>query len=389
MVNLGELLSFNFWSLLSRTSHHHQDLKPIDYSDIAFQIATTEHLDKLLPSILSRNALQSNCTNQLKHYDSLFVLTPVPSKKYQVHSSSNTTPNPLILNYFESLQVAEQEMIQSQRNEQVGAYHFSFFPLQNSESGLVAYLVVVFKGELPLNNETANLLRPFRNALQKGLLSHNKKLEMIANAVKEERQAQASDLHDSIAQILSYLRLRSATLKGLCNESEPNIQKLAKDIEVQVCFAHRLTRELISSSRLTYQESNLSQAFENALEEFKQHSSIVFEMDNRCKDTLEEITHPTETLFIVREALCNLVRHSHATHARVVITQNQEKQLTILIEDNGTGIQTHAKRNDSFGLRIMEERARKMRAQLNISNRQEGGTRVQLEIMREHPKNVQ
>ncbi|WP_319381291.1 ATP-binding protein [Thiomicrorhabdus sp.] len=104
---------------------------------------------------------------------------------------------------------------------------------------------------------------------------------------------------------------------------------------------------------------------------------IVFELDNRAKEALEQLPYPNETLFIIREALCNLVRHSHASHARIIITRESEsetkgKTLTILIEDNGSGIQPQKKRRDSFGLRIMEERARKMRARLSIEPRPAG-----------------
>lgn len=386
MVNLGEFLSFNFWRLFTKTSRFSRtdNLKQVDYSDIAFQIATTENLDKLLPFLLSQHALQTNCSNQLKHYDNLFILTPSPGDKYQVHTSANTIPNPQLLNYFESMLVKKREISNSQKTEHLGLYNFILFPLQNSESDWLGYLVVVFKGEIPQNNETANLLRPLRNALQKGLLAHDNKLKMIANAVDLERKAQAADLHDSIAQILSYLKLRVSSLNKLCKETDPEIQQIASDIKNQIGFAHRLTRELISSSRLTFQESNLSKALENALDEFEQHSGIVFEMDNRCKDSLEEIYYPTETLFIVKEALCNLVRHSHASHARIVITQNNEKDIIIVVEDNGIGIQSNRTRHDSFGLRIMEERARKMRAQLSVNRRKKGGTQIKLQIPRKH-----
>ncbi len=137
----------------------------------------------------------------------------------------------------------------------------------------MAYLVVAFHGQIPQDNRTANLLRPLRNALQKGFLAHQKRLDAVAQAISLERQEQAADLHDSIAQILGYLKLRASSLSGQSEKlADPNILRLATDIEEQIGFAHRLTRELISSSRLTYSESRLSQAIQNAVEELEQRS---------------------------------------------------------------------------------------------------------------------
>ncbi len=75
-----------------RTLSRKADFPNVDYSDIAFQIATSEQLDTLLPVILSQNALQSACLSQLENYHSLFVLTP--GHKYQVACRKQTTAEP-------------------------------------------------------------------------------------------------------------------------------------------------------------------------------------------------------------------------------------------------------------------------------------------------------
>ncbi|WP_319381292.1 histidine kinase [Thiomicrorhabdus sp.] len=190
-----------------------------------------------------------------------------------MHAANKQPPNPQLLNYFESLDVQERGISHAQKTRTLGAYQFIFFPLQSRESNRMAYLVVAFHGQIPQDNRTANLLRPLRNALQKGFLAHQKRLDAVAQAISLERQEQAADLHDSIAQILGYLKLRASSLSGQSEKlADPNILRLATDIEEQIGFAHRLTRELISSSRLTYSESRLSQAIQNAVEELEQRS---------------------------------------------------------------------------------------------------------------------
>ncbi len=157
------------------------------------------------------------------------------------------------------------------------------------------------------------------------------------------------------------------------------LQSMTEDLAIQTQNAYRQTRELITSSRLAMQSDNLAQAIVNSITEFEQQSAIVFELDNRIPAKLLDAKESTQVLYIVRESLCNIVRHSHASHARVILRQRQES-LQILIEDNGSGIDADAARPDSFGQQIMQERAKRIGGRLTISNRPQGGTRVELSL---------
>jgi nitrate/nitrite-specific signal transduction histidine kinase len=128
------------------------------------------------------------------------------------------------------------------------------------------------------------------------------------------------------------------------------------------------------------QSDNLSQGVINSIKEFEHQSAIVFELDNRLPLNMLSPQQSMQMLYIVRESLSNIVRHSHATHARVVLLLKTSSLIHIHIEDNGTGIDPEAARSDSFGLQIMKERADRIGATLMINNRPEGGTRVDLSL---------
>ncbi|HDZ16208.1 MAG TPA: histidine kinase, partial [Methylophaga aminisulfidivorans] len=87
-----------------------------------------------------------------------------------------------------------------------------------------------------------------------------------------------------------------------------------------------------------------------------------------------------QMLYIIRESLSNIVRHSHATFARVVLLLKNSQRLEIQIEDNGIGIDPDAARTDSFGLQIMKERAERIGAELTINPGSDGGTRICLNL---------
>ena len=83
---------------------------------------------------------------------------------------------------------------------------------------------------------------------------------------------------------------------------------------------------------------------------------------------------------IAQEALHSVVKHSHATAARVeLVMENGELRLTV--EDNGIGFDTKAARaNVSLGLVSMSERARFVDGRLSVESHAGKGTTVAVRV---------
>ncbi|MCY0963928.1 sensor histidine kinase [Parathalassolituus penaei] len=223
-------------------------------------------------------------------------------------------------------------------------------------------------------------LRPVLRPLTRGLCGLHRHQLSSHQRLQEERRFQAAELHDGVAQVLGYVRLQSARLAGNCRDGRhDNLASELEDLSHQCQYAYRQTRELISSGHMSLPGHGLAEGVQLAIEEFEQRSSVIFELDNRLGQLQLDSTTLHQILFVVREALCNLVRHSHATHGRVSL-QQRDGQLTITVEDNGRGIQISGDRHGSFGLRIMQERAQRIGAQLEIRNRRPAGTRLFLSV---------
>ncbi|WP_228128867.1 sensor histidine kinase [Acinetobacter indicus] len=201
----------------------------------------------------------------------------------------------------------------------------------------------------------------------------------MQDILQQERRAFSADLHDSIAQILGYLRLTSAQLYQQCKQ--PAYQELieqVEDISNYTHYAYQQVRELITASRLA-QELDFIKALKKVIQEFEQQSSIVFELDHRAHHINIQPRHSVQVLYIIRESLSNIVRHSHASYARIYL-HVEEQKLQVRISDNGQGIDLHRKRKDSFGLDIMQERAERIGAILKIYPEQPQGTCVELTL---------
>ena len=219
---------------------------------------------------------------------------------------------------------------------------------------------------------------PLRRAFMEGLkicLAHHQHLEQ---AVEEERRDYAAGLHDTIAQELGYLRLRTSRLEKACRQLAPELETLASDIHLQTQRTYRQTRELITTARLTLEDDSLHLGLVRTVEEFEQLSGLVFELDNRAQP--EGLSRQTaiQVLLIVREALSNSVRHSHASHVRIQLFPQVKGELLVRVDDNGRGIISEDAGSGSFGLGIMHERAQKIGGHLHVRSLSSGGTRVEL-----------
>lgn len=232
----------------------------------------------------------------------------------------------------------------------------------------------------------SELLQQLDFHVQQGFQQRAQQQQKIQAILQQERREFSAELHDSIAQIIGFLRLKSAQLNQQCRQQEIFLPLLEQSEELAsyTHYAYQQVRELITASRLTYQELDFLTALKKILGEFEHQSSIAFELDNRAALLKVSAKQSVQLLYIVRESLSNIVRHSHATVAIISIRQHVLNsglhQLLIAISDNGRGMQPGMKRQDSFGLEIMQERAERIGANFSIVPNQPCGTRVQVAL---------
>ena len=195
-----------------------------------------------------------------------------------------------------------------------------------------------------------------------------------------ERGVLARELHDSVAQQLAYLQIRACRLQAVLAQPAAREQADAMlvDLRQTLQLMHRQVRELISTARLTMDGCTLRQALEATVEEFARRSSCVFTLDNRLPAEALGSEGELQILQIIREALANVVRHSHARRVQISLRAQAPGGIEVLVRDDGVGMPDDLPDAGHFGLRIMRERAAAIGAQLQILPQQPQGTCIQL-----------
>lgn len=200
----------------------------------------------------------------------------------------------------------------------------------------------------------------------------------------EERSIIARELHDSLAQVLSFLQIQLTLLKhNLKKEGDSSKEQslvIIRDFEQALSSGYAQLRELLATFRLTIQEANLQLALEQVIDSLRSQTTMQMNVNSQLPSQSLNPQQLVHVLQIVREATTNAIKHSQGTAIEISAKINAEGEYEILVEDNGIGIQDLEEPEGHYGLNIMTERSRQLNAEFNIIRREQGGTQVKITL---------
>ncbi|MGX9460026.1 nitrate/nitrite two-component system sensor histidine kinase NarQ [Shewanella sp. A14] len=248
------------------------------------------------------------------------------------------------------------------------------FPLSIEQTQL-GYLDII--SDKPLNNL---LFKNFAMMLTRSITIHNATEQRQQLALMEERAVIARELHDSIGQLLSFLKIQVSLLRKSLDNScmSPDVEGQLMEINEGVSTAYVQLRELLSTFRLTIKEPNLSQAMDVMLEQLRHQTTIDIRLNYKLSAHLLEAKQHIHILQLVREATLNAIKHAKPAHIVVDCQLTENGMITISICDDGIGVTHLAERDQHFGIGIMHERANKLHGVVSFNSNQLGGTTVTL-----------
>ncbi len=207
--------------------------------------------------------------------------------------------------------------------------------------------------------------------------------EAMRLSIVEERTALAHELHDSLAQTLASLRFQVRMLEETLQKREisDEAQQEAARVHSGLDEAHDELRELINSFRAPLDQRGLVTALERLVERFRQETGISAFFQSDCRKALLDSKAEMQALRIVQESLANIRKHAQAHTVRVLLRSRSDGSYLLLVEDDGIGFEGVTPKGnpgEHIGLSIMEERARRIKGELNIESEPGEGTRVEL-----------
>lgn len=203
------------------------------------------------------------------------------------------------------------------------------------------------------------------------------------HAIAEERNLLAQELHDSIAQALSFLNIQVKLLQGAMDLGRPQeAQKALDQIREGVKESYEDVRELLLHFRTRAGASNdLDAAIRNAVDRFEMQTEIPVSFLSVGKRAPLEPDKQLQVLHIVQESLSNIRKHARASQVDIGVERSAEKTV-ITVRDNGMGFDpaSISASGGHVGLKIMKERASRVGAKCTVDSRPGQGTTVTLAL---------
>lgn len=237
-------------------------------------------------------------------------------------------------------------------------------------------------GELQWQSENASAFAPLMNSvstmLGRGLYFNQAQKHFQQLLLMEERATIARELHDSLAQVLSYLRIQLTLLKRSIPQDNDTAQSIMADFSRALNDAYQQLRELLTTFRLTLQQADLPSALREMLDTLQNQTSAKLSLDCRLPTLALDAQMQVHLLQIIREAVVNAIKHANASEIAVSCVTAPDSNHTVFIRDNGIGIGDPTEPEGHYGLNIMRERAERLGGTLSFSQPSGGGTLVSI-----------
>jgi signal transduction histidine kinase len=197
-------------------------------------------------------------------------------------------------------------------------------------------------------------------------------------ATAEERRRVAREIHDGIAQELSYLGYFVDSLAADAHSREEPTEPKLRELRAEIT---RIINELRMSIFDLRSEVDVHGGLGAALSEYVRtvgrQSGLTVHLS--LAESAQRLPAETEAelLRIAQEAVTNARKHAGADNLWVTLTVDPP-HAHLRIEDDGRGL--GRARSDSFGLQIMRERAKRLRTTVTVAPREPRGTAVEVTL---------
>ncbi|WP_244556563.1 nitrate/nitrite two-component system sensor histidine kinase NarQ [Enterovibrio nigricans] len=224
------------------------------------------------------------------------------------------------------------------------------------------------------------LLSNLASVMARGIYYNHAQKQATHLAVMEERATLARELHDSIAQSLSYLKIQTTLLKRhLKLIDNQDCDDITQEISEQLGIAYHQLRELLNAFRLSLTNSDFGLALHELVKTLQAQVAAPITLSSSIDVMSMDAQRQMHSLQIIREACSNAIKHAEASE--ILIECRQDKAFAYIdITDNGKGFVLTEEKPDHYGLNIMQERAQLLGGNLRIVSSPDHGCKVCLKF---------
>lgn len=201
-------------------------------------------------------------------------------------------------------------------------------------------------------------------------------------SVLQERDRIARELHDSVAQALFFMNIKTAEIETALRQGRTPLTQVQELKDAIKLTDHDVRSHIFALQKVNADNVDLTATVRQYLAQYTQQCGI--KVDLSIEGNINTKLNKQERSLLLRifqEALVNIRKHAAATQVRIRLRADGPL-LSLTIEDDGKGFdpgQLEAKPL-SFGLKALENDARLLNAKLDIKSLLGQGTAVTVRL---------
>lgn len=230
--------------------------------------------------------------------------------------------------------------------------HEFLLPYLSMDAGNLLSPVIIFLVTITLLRKLFTIMEGIQEELHR---------ERASKAALEEREKLAAQLHDGIAQSLFLMSVR---LEQLEQDLQPDKKDSYYQLQKTLHHVNKDVRQAIANLRFppTSEVFPWTQSIQQLIKEFEQTTGIVPTVEWLVPETALQTQEKIELYAFLRETLMNIRKHAQAQAVWIRLRERGETGWYCEVIDDGIGFgqQDPLALLDRFGLKILQERAKKM-----------------------------
>lgn len=238
-----------------------------------------------------------------------------------------------------------------------------------------------FRTEVELSAQDRNLLDTLASHLAAAVEnSHVTALER-ETAVSDERTLLASELHDSIAQSLAFLKIQVQLLRDAWPaDANTQVTRIVDELDAGVRESIGDVRELLVHFRTRCNAEDIEPALRTTLRKFEHQTGLPCHLSIEGHGLPLRADVQVQVLHVLQEALSNVRKHARAHEVWLEVQRSPVWSFEVRDDGEGFDAAGEPPGETHVGLRIMSERAARIGARVVIDSVPGAGTCVTLSL---------
>jgi PAS domain S-box-containing protein len=217
-----------------------------------------------------------------------------------------------------------------------------------------------------------------RKQTEKFICEQGQKERILTQTIHTMQIDIARDLHDTLGQNISYLRLKLDHLSE-SNQPPTDLQMELKNMSKAANESYDLIRGTLAVLQLE-NPNNLLHLFTQYADQIEERSNIIVVFITRGEPKLLSANQIRQLFYVFREALSNIEKYAHASQVTISMLWD-DSVLLLGIIDNGRGVDlTGAQENGHYGIKFMQDRIALLNGSFSIDSAIDGGTKITVKV---------